>query len=103
MRSCVIFLCFSDTAICRASRYKRRPTGGRRPVHKKKRKFECGRPAAMTKLGNKRIHLVRARGGNYKHRALRLDTGNFSWGSEGKLDSAYVDFMSILKYFLRLL
>lgn len=25
---------------------------------------------------------VRCRGGNYKFRALRLDTGNFSWGSE---------------------
>lgn len=28
------------------------------------------------------MHLVRVRGGNYKHRALRLDSGNFSWGSE---------------------
>lgn len=37
----------------------------------------------MTKLSApKRVHLVRVRGGNYKHRALRLDTGNFSWGSE---------------------
>jgi small subunit ribosomal protein S8e len=27
--------------------------------------------------------LVRVRGGNIKHRALRLDSGNFSWGSEG--------------------
>jgi len=25
---------------------------------------------------------VRVRGGNIKHRALRLDAGNFSWGSE---------------------
>jgi len=25
---------------------------------------------------------VRCRGGNIKHRALRLDTGNFAWGSE---------------------
>jgi small subunit ribosomal protein S8e len=25
---------------------------------------------------------VRTRGGNFKHRALRLDAGNFSWGSE---------------------
>lgn len=25
---------------------------------------------------------VRTRGGNKKYRALRLDTGNFSWGSE---------------------
>merc|ERR1712007_164383 len=27
--------------------------------------------------------MVRARGGNLKFRALRLDQGNFSWGSEG--------------------
>ncbi|KAG1469148.1 hypothetical protein G6F56_003425 [Rhizopus delemar] len=46
-------------------------------------RFELGRPSASTKLGGKRIHLVRVRGGNYKHRALRLDSGNFSWGSEG--------------------
>lgn len=42
-----------------------------------------GRQPANTKLaGPKRVHLVRVRGGNYKHRALRLDAGNFSWGSE---------------------
>ena len=43
-----------------------------------------GRPAANTKLGHKRVHPVRCRGGNMKYRALRLDTGNFSWGTEGK-------------------
>lgn len=26
---------------------------------------------------------MRARGGSIKHRALRLDSGNYSWGSEG--------------------
>lgn len=37
----------------------------------------------MTKLDStKRVHTVRVRGGNTKHRALRLDTGNFAWGSE---------------------
>lgn len=36
----------------------------------------------MTKLGPKRIHEVRVRGGNLKHRAMRLDSGNFAWGSE---------------------
>lgn len=41
-----------------------------------------GRPAAMTKIGEKRIHEVRCRGGNKKQRALRLDSGNFSWGTE---------------------
>merc|ERR1712002_639937 len=62
--------------------HKRRATGGKRVQPRKKRKFELGRPAANTKLGTKRIHTVRTRGGNKKYRALRLDTGNFSWGSE---------------------
>jgi len=68
--------------ISRDSRHKRRATGGRRAIHQKKRKFELGRPAANTRLGTKRVHTVRARGGNLKFRALRLDTGNFSWGGE---------------------
>lgn len=33
-------------------------------------------------MGAKRIHEVRVRGGNIKRRALRLDSGNFAWGSE---------------------
>merc|ERR1712187_805098 len=49
---------------------------------KKKRKFELGRPMASTKLGAKRIHLIRTRGGNEKRRAMRLEQGNFSWGTE---------------------
>lgn len=32
--------------------------------------------------GAKRIRTVRVRGGHTKWRALRLDHGNFSWGSE---------------------
>jgi len=52
------------------------------PIHKKKRKFEMGREPAMTKLGAKRVRPVRGRGNNQKHRALRLDGGNFAWGSE---------------------
>lgn len=43
-----------------------------------------GRQPAMTKLvpGDRRVRRIRVRGGNYKFRALRLDSGNFSWGSE---------------------
>ena len=52
------------------------------PIHQKKRKFEMGRQAANTKLGAKRVRPVRSRGGNYKYRALKIDAGNFSWGSE---------------------
>jgi len=69
--------------ISRDSRHKRRLTGGRRNVHQKKRKYELGRVAANTKLGGHRIHQVRGRGGNIKQRAMRLDAGTFSWGSEG--------------------
>merc|ERR1711879_1122260 len=65
------------------SRHKRRLTGGRMPCHQKKRQFECGKPAANTKLAAKRIRLVRKRGGDFKHRALRLNMGNFMWQSEG--------------------
>ncbi len=36
----------------------------------------------MTKLGAERVHSLRVRGGNIKERALRLESGNFSWGSE---------------------
>lgn len=36
----------------------------------------------MTRLGAKAVHSVRVRGGTRKFRALRLDSGSFSWGSE---------------------
>lgn len=69
--------------ISRDSRHKRSATGAKRAQFRKKRKFELGRQPANTKIGAKRIHPVRTRGGNQKFRALRIDTGNFSWGSEG--------------------
>ncbi|KDQ57766.1 hypothetical protein JAAARDRAFT_35455 [Jaapia argillacea MUCL 33604] len=68
--------------ISRTSRHKRSATGAQRAHYRKKRKFELGRQAANTKLGAKRVHSVRVRGGNLKYRALRLDSGNFAWGSE---------------------
>ena len=65
--------------ISRDSLHKRRATGGKRPQTRKKRKFESGRPASMTKLAAQRVHLVRTRGGNTKYRALRLDQ---EWNSK---------------------
>mmetsp|Transcript_121755 Transcript_121755/g.389665 ORF Transcript_121755/g.389665 Transcript_121755/m.389665 type:complete len:184 (+) Transcript_121755:135-686(+) len=41
-----------------------------------------GRPSALCKLGAKRVRAVRCRGGNMKYRGLRVDAGNFAWGSE---------------------
>ena len=46
-------------------------------------RYELGRQPANTKLAQTSdVRVVRCRGGNKKFRALRLDTGNFSWGSE---------------------
>ncbi|CAE8640511.1 unnamed protein product, partial [Polarella glacialis] len=68
--------------IGRDSRHKHYKTGGRSNASIKKRKYEMGRPATLCKLGAKRVRTVRCRGGNRKYRALRLDTGNYAWGSE---------------------
>ncbi|CAL1207401.1 unnamed protein product [Candida parapsilosis] len=72
-----------NMGISRDSRHKRSATGAKRAQFRKKRKFELGRQSANTKIGPKRIHTVRTRGGNQKFRALRIETGNFSWASEG--------------------
>ncbi|KAH0670800.1 hypothetical protein KY290_026220 [Solanum tuberosum] len=70
--------------ISRDSMHKRRATGGKKKAWRKKRKYELGRQPANTKLvpNAKTVRRIRVRGGNVKWRALRLDTGNFSWGSE---------------------
>ncbi|VAH31548.1 unnamed protein product [Triticum turgidum subsp. durum] len=73
----------AGAGISRDSMHKRRATGGKQKAWRKKRKYELGRQPANTKLSsNKTVRRVRVRGGNVKWRALRLDTGNFSWGSE---------------------
>jgi len=76
--------------ISRDSRHKRRNTGGRKANLKKKRQYESGRPSANTKLGPKRVHTVRVRGGNEKLRAMRLEAGTYSWGSEGVSKSSKI-------------
>ncbi|KAJ1337928.1 small subunit ribosomal protein S8e [Microdochium nivale] len=69
--------------ISRDSRHKRSASGAKRAYYRKKRAFEAGRQEANTRIGAKRVHTVRTRGGNHKYRALRLDSGNFAWASEG--------------------
>ena len=65
--------------ISRDSIHKRRLTGGKQKKWRKKRKYELGRQSSNTKIGMKRISMVRTRGGNFKKRALFLETGNFSY------------------------
>merc|ERR1712093_223721 len=68
--------------ISRDSFHKRRKTGGKLTKWKMNRKYELGRQSANSRIGHKRIRTVRTRGGNTKYRALRVDTGNFSWATE---------------------
>merc|ERR1712078_393222 len=75
-------LSFRKMGITRSSQHKRRNTGGKKTIPFKKRKHALGRPMTGTRIGQKRIRTVRGRGANIKFRALRLDSGNFSWGSE---------------------
>ena len=67
--------------ITRDKYHKRKHTGGKQHKWRKKRKHELGRQPANTKIGLKQIKIVRVRGGNFKKRALSLETGNFSWVS----------------------
>ncbi|KAK1558475.1 hypothetical protein Q3G72_002746 [Acer saccharum] len=67
--------------ISRDSMHKRRATGGKKKAWRKERKYELGRQPANTKVSsNKTVRRIRVRGDNVKWRALRLDTGNYSWG-----------------------
>lgn len=76
--------------IVRSRLHKRKITGGKTKIHRKKRKHELGRLPSNTKLGARKVNAVRVRGGNYKVRALRLDTGNFAWGTEGVAQRARI-------------
>merc|ERR1719231_263928 len=68
--------------LSRDTSHKRRSTGGRQVAIHQKRKYDIARPPALTRIGEKKISLVRGRGGNMKRRGLKLDAGNFSWASE---------------------
>jgi len=70
-----------EMGITRSSFHKRRQSTGKRKPYRKKRQHEMGRQPANTKIGVRRVHPVRVRGGNYKLRALRLDCGNYAWPS----------------------
>jgi len=70
--------------------HKRRHTGARRVSIRSKRKFELGRQPANTKLGEKKVHEVRTRGGNKKFRALKLDSGNWNWPGEATTKKARI-------------
>ena len=58
------------------SRPKRKSTGGRYIAYRKKKQYELGREPSFTKLGKKRIQVIRIMGANRKLRMLSADTAN---------------------------
>ena len=58
------------------ARSSRKATGGRYVDYRKKRLNELGRDPSLTKLGKKKMRVIRAKGGNRKLRLLSADTAN---------------------------
>lgn len=57
-------------------RPKRKPSGGRLRLARKKRKFEIGREKQFTHLGARKVKMYRTKGANQKARLLMVDTAN---------------------------
>ncbi len=51
--------------------HKKKKTGGRRRIWRKKRKYELGRFPAETVVGERKLKVIRAKGGNVKLRLLK--------------------------------
>jgi len=59
-----------------SDREKRKITGGRSKVYRKKRLFESGRYIAEAQAGEQDLRILAARGGNIKQRLLSGNTAN---------------------------
>jgi len=57
-------------------RPKRKPSGGRLRLARKKRKFEVGREKQFTHLGARKVKMYRTKGANQKARLLTVDMAN---------------------------
>ncbi|EQB60136.1 40s ribosomal protein s8 [Vairimorpha apis BRL 01] len=58
--------------------HKRKKSGGKSVLHRKKRNNRSGSQMAATKIGEDKIVEKRARGGNKKYKALRIKSGEFT-------------------------
>ncbi|WP_457549249.1 30S ribosomal protein S8e [Archaeoglobus sp.] len=66
-------------------RSRRKPTGGLYRPHRKKRKYEMGRPQTETLIGDRKVKIERVRGGNYKVKLVRDKYANVYVPNEGKV------------------
>lgn len=58
------------------ARPKRKPSGSRYIAWRKGRKYELGREPVMTKIGGKKLKLIRVRGGSEKPKLMMADYAN---------------------------
>lgn len=69
---------------------KRKPSGGRRMMAHKKRKFEIGREPVMTTIGANKRKYVRVRAGEIRVRMLKADKANVTNPKTGKTTPATI-------------
>ncbi|MEA3201479.1 MAG: small subunit ribosomal protein S8e [Thermoplasmata archaeon] len=69
---------------------KRKPSGGRRMMAHKKRKFEIGREPVLTVLGATKRKYVRIRAAEVRVRMLKADTANVTNPKTGKTAPAKI-------------
>ncbi|MCW3982257.1 MAG: 30S ribosomal protein S8e [Candidatus Bathyarchaeota archaeon] len=70
--------------------HKKKPSGGRKRAHRKKRRFERGSFPAETKLGERKGKIIRRRGGGVKVRLLSERNVNISTAATGKTERTEV-------------
>lgn len=70
--------------------HKRKKTGGRRRIWRKKRKYEMGRFPSETILGDRRTKIIRTKGGNVKVRLLREKYVNLVIPSQKKVEKTEI-------------
>ncbi len=68
----------------------RKISGGRVRMYRKKRKYELGREPVLTHIGDRRIKIVRVRGGNVKIKVLRDSFVNVYNPQSGKTEKVKI-------------
>ena len=66
--------------------HKKKLSGGRKVIHRKKRRFERGSFPAETTRGERKLKVVRRRGGNRKVRAYTENQASVSTPATGKTE-----------------
>ena len=70
--------------------HKKKPSGGRKRSHRKKRRFERGSFPTETTLGERKLKTIRRQGGNLKTRAFNEKQASISNPTTGKTEKTEI-------------